>query len=401
MVHHRAVRNSGSTVPSRGHGLVFFSLLLVLLSGCANSPQSLTRLSHLPPLQYQDEMLTIDQVALRAPTPDLLALDDEMRDFVDRYTVGASSRRQRLQSLHRAVSGTATLGLEYDPFAEGTASDAFHSQSANCLSYANLFVALAREAGLNAQYQWVDVRPSWTRMGERVAVRLHVNAVVHLSPRDRFMVDLDPLPARDITGSQEISDEDAQALFHSNIAMEALSREELDVAWLNAIRALQLSPHMSHLWVNLGVVYRRADQHQAAEAAYMQALELDSFDRSAMNNLMVLYELLGREQEYRYWQSKVDRYRDTNPYYHAWLGDQSAEEGDWRVARGHYEDALSLEPADASLQFSLAIIYRELGQPKAALRYLEKAMNNATLFKEQEIYRAEYERINRSMLAIQ
>ncbi|MEH6587290.1 MAG: tetratricopeptide repeat protein [Halioglobus sp.] len=346
-------------------------------------------------------MLTIDQVAVRVPTPDLLALDDEMRDFVDRYTVSVSSRRQRLETLHRAVSGTATLGLEYDPFAEGTASDAFHSQSANCLSYANLFIALAREAGLNAQYQWVDVRPSWTRMGERVAVRLHVNVVVHLSPRDRYMVDLDPLPARDITGSQEIRDEDAQALYHSNIAMEALSREELDVAWLHAIRALQLSPHMSHLWVNLGVVYRRADQHQAAETAYLQALELDSFDRSAMNNLMVLYDLLGREQEHQYWQSKVDRYRDTNPYYHAWLGDQSAEEGDWRVARGHYEDALSLEPSDAGLQFSLAIIYRELGQPKAALRYLEKAMNNANLFKEQQVYRAEYEKINRSMLAIQ
>ena len=66
--------------------------------------------------------------------------------------------------------------------------------------------------------------------------------------------------------------------------------------------ALQLSPQMSHLWVNLGVVYRRADQHQAAEAAYLHALEVDSFDRSAMNNLMVLYDLLDREEEYLYWK---------------------------------------------------------------------------------------------------
>lgn len=376
-------------------------LLLALLAGCASNPHSARYLADMPPLQYEGEIYTLADVSNRAPSPDLLALDDEMRDFVATYTGDVSSRRQRLHSLHRAVSGSATLGLDYDPFAQGTAQDAFHRQSANCLSYASLFVALAREAGLDAKYQWVDVRPTWTRMGERVAVRLHVNAVVHLTSRDHFMVDLDPLPARDIAGSKEISDKDAQALHHSNIAMDALSRDELDVAWLQAMRALQLSPKMSHLWVNLGVVYRRAEQPQAAQSAYMYALELDPYDRSAMNNLMVLYELLGQEEQYEYWLARVDSYRDTNPYYHAWLGDQAGEEGDWRAAKVHYEDALSLEPADAGLQFAMAIIYRELGQPKAALRYLEEAMDNATLYKEQQIYRVEYDKINRSLLAVQ
>ncbi|MCX2975310.1 tetratricopeptide repeat protein [Halieaceae bacterium IMCC8485] len=400
MTYQWAVRFTGSNAPDWGRRLAY-SLLFLLLTACGSFSPSTQLLSELPPLQYQGESLELEQVKLRAPTPDLLALDEEMLDFVHRYTAGINSRRQRLHTLHRAVGGSATLGLEYDPFAGGTALEAFHSQSANCLSYANLFIALAREVGLDARYQWVDVRPSWTRMGERVAVRLHVNASVQVSARDRYMVDLDPLPAREITGSQEIRDEDAQALYHSNIAMDALSQEELDIAWVHAMRALQLSPQMSHLWVNLGVVYRRADQHQAAEAAYLHALEVDSFDRSAMNNLMVLYDLLGREVEYLYWKSRVDSYRDINPFYHAWLGDQAGEEHDWHKARGHYEEAVSLEPEDSELLFSLGIIHRELGQPKAALRYLGKAMSKATLFKEHEIYRAEYDRINRSLAAAQ
>jgi tetratricopeptide (TPR) repeat protein len=111
--------------------------------------------------------------------------------------------------------------------------------------------------------------------------------------------------------------------------------------------------------------------------------------------------MLGWEEEHRYWQSRVDSYRDTNPYYHAWLGDQAGEEGDWRGAKEHYEDALSLAPSDAGLQFALGIIYRELGQPKAALRYVEMAMNNATLYKEQKVYQLEYDRINRSLLVVQ
>ncbi|MEP5567170.1 MAG: transglutaminase domain-containing protein [Halioglobus sp.] len=400
MAHHWAHRPTGSDAPDWGWRAAC-CLLILLVSGCASYPSSHQLLHDLPPLQYQGQTIELDQVTQRAPTPDLLALDEEMRDFANKYTRGINSGRQRLQMLHRAVSGTATLGLEYDPFAEGTAQEAFHSQSANCLSYANLFIALAREVGLDARYQWVNVRPSWTRMGERVAVRLHVNAAVHLSSRDRFMVDLDPLPPNDITGAQEIQDEDAEALYHSNIAMDALSREELDTAWVHAMRALQLSPRMSHLWVNLGVVYRRADQLQAAEQAYFKALDVDSYDRSAMNNLMVLFHLQGRDEEYQYWESRVDKYRDTNPFYHAWLGDQAGEESDWHRARGHYEDALSLEPEDPALMFSLGVIHRELGQPKAALRYLEKAMSKATMYKEQGVYRAEYDKISRSLVAAQ
>lgn len=396
-----AVWFNRSVAPARGRARAFCLLLPLLLSACASSPPLHDKIAAIPPLHSQQQTLTAADVATRVQTPDLLEVDDDMRRFVARYTDGILSRRQRLHMLHRAISGGASLGVEYDPFAEGTARQAFHSQTANCLSYANLFIALAREAGLDAQYQWVDVRPSWTRMGERVAVRLHVNAVVHLSNRDRFMVDLDPLPARDIAGSQEIDESDAQALYHNNIAMNALSREQIDEAWLHTVRSLQLSPEMPHLWVNLGVVYRRAGQHEAAEAAYLQALEIDPFERSAMNNLMVLYELIGREEEHAYWQSKVDSYRDSNPFYHAWLGDQAAEEGDWRSARVHYEDALDLDPSDARLLFSMGIIYRELGQPKAALRYIDKAIAQANLYKEQEVYRAEYDKINSAMLAVQ
>ena len=85
-------------------------------------------------------------------TPDLLELDDNRRAFVERYTGDVSGERARLMTLHRAIKGSATLGVRYDPDADGTARDAFHRGTANCLSYASLFVALAREAGLDAGY---------------------------------------------------------------------------------------------------------------------------------------------------------------------------------------------------------------------------------------------------------
>lgn len=377
-----------------------FILLACLLAACSSMPPSTTgRVAGLPPLHLDGGILSVDGVAVRVSTPDLLAMDESMSAFVERYAGGANVR-QRLENLHRAIRGQATLGIEYDPGAEGSASEVFRAGVANCLSFANLFVALARAADLDARYQWVEVRPQWTRLGERVAVRLHVNAVIHLNRRDRFMVDIDPLPSRDIAGSSEISDRDAQALYHNNIAMDALAREDVEQAWLHGVRALQLSPRMSHLWVNLGAIYRRAGQHRAAEASYLYALELDASERSAMNNLMVLYELEQREQERAYWAARVERYRDRNPYYHAWLGDQSSEEGDWRGALAHYQEALALAPEDGELHFAVGLIYEHLYENRAARRYLRRAVELATLRKDREVYRAKLEELESGSMVL-
>ena len=184
----------------------------------------------------------MDQVAGIAPTPDLLALDDEMREFVARYTEGVKSDRQRLKMLHGALIGAGSHDLQYDPFADGTAQEAFHRGSANCLSYASLFIALAREADLDASYQWLEIKPEWSLIGERVAVRLHVNTRIDLGRHAQYMVDLDPVASRDVANTDRLSDRDGLALYHNNLAMDALSQEEVTAAWAHTVQAIRLSP---------------------------------------------------------------------------------------------------------------------------------------------------------------
>jgi tetratricopeptide (TPR) repeat protein len=257
-----------------------------------------------------------------------------MRDFVALYTDGVGNKRQRLTMLHRAITGWGALGVQYDPQAGGGAREVFYRGSANCLSYAHLFVALAREAGLDASYQWLEMRPEWTREGERILVRRHVNVSVALPGGQRYMVDIDPQPTRDIAGTREISDRQARALYHSNVAMQAFAEDDIATAWLQSVRALQLGPGMPDLWTNLGAVYRAAGEHREAEASYLYALELDPWDRSAMNNLVVLYGMEGREADRSYWADRVAAYRDDNPYYHAWRGDWNTIGRRCRVSRG-------------------------------------------------------------------
>jgi Flp pilus assembly protein TadD len=350
-------------------------------------------------LQLGTETLTVDDVSRRVHTPDLLYADQAMLDFVALYTAEVGSDRQRLTQLHRAITGRGVLGVEYDPLAGGGAQDVFYRGSANCLSFAHLFVALARAADLDASYQWLELRPEWTRMGERVMVRMHVNVLVELGGGEHYMVDVDPRPTRDITATRRLSDRQASALYHSNIAMEALAEEQFGEAWLQAVRALQLDPATPHLWTNLGAVYRVAGQHREAEASYLYALELDPRDGSAMNNLMVLYGLEGREEERSYWEQRVAVYREANPYFHAWQGDMAAEQGDWQRALNYYREALARMPLDSGLLHSAGMAHYQLDQLAEAAQYLEQALANAVRRSEIEQYGFELAQVKRDMLA--
>ena len=388
-----------SVFTGRWRDVVAALILLVLVPGCTTHSSGFHAVKAPAPLQLGEHSLEQTSVAGLVHSPDLLAVDAPMREFVQRYSAGTVNRRQRLTSLHAAVMGAGALDLQYDPAANGTARDAFHRSAANCLSYASLFVALAREAGLDAGYQWYQVRPQWSRMGERVTVALHVNVFVDLGRRGQFVVDIDPPQPGSVINSRTISDDDALALYHANIAIDALAQEDLEQAWLQTVRAVQLSPKMAHLWINLGAIYRAAGQHREAEDSYLYALQLDSSAYSAMANLVILYNIEGREQERQYWEGRVESYRHNNPYYHAWLGDLAGEKGDWLEALRHYDEVLEILPDDSPMLFARGLIHTRLEQPDAAAVDIKRALEGATLRSAIDRYQQALDALGRDRVA--
>jgi tetratricopeptide (TPR) repeat protein len=118
-----------------------------------------------------------------------------------------------------------------------------------------------------------------------------------------------------------------------------------------------------------------------------------------MNNLVVLYELENREEERNHWLGQVERYRQRNPYFHAWLGDEAGDQGDWQGALTHYKKAVRLLPEDPHLLYARGLIHYELGQLEQASRYLERAVEKATLRSDREVYQNRLEAVRREVLA--
>jgi Flp pilus assembly protein TadD len=367
--------------------------------GCASQGAPPLDLNTLPALQLAQAVpLRAVDAGAKPDAGDLLATTPAMRDFVARYAPDGSSPRHRLLSLHEAVRGAGGLSIRYDPAADGSAAWAFTQGDANCLSFAHLFVALARDAGLEAHYQWLDVRPQWTRVGERLTMRVHVNVMVRMPQGEQFMVDIDPLQPRDVAGSRLLADREAAALHDNNLAMAALAQGDLVAAFGHAVKALQLSADLPLLWVNLGAIYRQTGQLDAVEWSLLQALQRDSSERSAMNNLALLYDQAGRTAERDELLGRIQRHRERNPYFHAWRGDLAGERGDWEEALTHYREALRLQPQDSALLAATGIIHFRLQQYAAAERLLQQAIEGASLLSERSEYAAQLERVRQAGL---
>lgn len=366
-------------------GRALLGMLILLLVACANHPASVPRVGSLPPLLLNGETITTEQALAATDTPRLLEMNDDMREVVDRYVTG--SQRQRLRSLHRSLVSPALVGIEYDPAADGTASQVFNAGAANCLSYAHLFVAMARYAGLDARYLSVSLRPEWSRHGDQLALRKHVNVRVRLRNGEEYVVDIDPISRSRMATADVLDDQEAAALYHGNIAMDALLEKDLRTAYVQAIRALALGPGIDYLWVNLGAIYRQTRQDDAAEAMYQHALALNPDSRSAMNNLAVLYQGRNEEDKANYWQERIRERQEYNPFYHIYLGETAEASGDLDTALTHYLEAIELDKSDSEFYYRVARLYAALQEREESRRFIVKAIENARLVGERELYR--------------
>lgn len=360
----------GVRIPSVMTALLLLALL-VALQACAAQPdmafsQGLASRDLLDgaPFDVADDE--------QPPAADLLQVDPAMRDFLDERVSPDAGSPEKIRAILHGILDDG-LRMEYDNLRTLSAPDAFAARAGNCMSFTNLFIALAREAGLRVRYQEVMLPPNWSDGESTWLYNLHVNAVVDLPGNATQIVDFNLEDYDHNYPRRLLTDSAGEARHHNNMGVYWMTRDDPRQSFLHFRRAIELAPRTGHFWTNLGTLYRREGHTALAEAAMREAVSRDG-EAVAMSNLAKLYERHDQPELAAHYESQVRAFRRQNPYYLYHLAQEAFAAGDAAVAKRHASDAIRKHAGDRRFHDLLAMAELELGNAAAARLSLQRAL---------------------------
>ena len=337
----------------------------VVISACAVQSQ---RTTTLPPLENQPHV-EIENV-------DFLGVSASMKQFIRNYAPEDMANGRKAWNLAYAALDPMLLNFDYDSSLTLTAAETFKRRTGNCLGFSSMFIAMAREAGLEAWFQEVKVPPEWTNVNETLLVSMHVNAVVQ-DAWSEYVVDVTGAKRTEWVRIRKLSDAEAEAQYYNNHGADALVKSDLARAFAYLARAIRIAPDTSYIWSNLGVIYSRNGQLEDAKQAYHAALEINPAETVALNNLHKIYVEEGDLARAEKVRSKVERHRRKNPYYMYHLSAQAVEEQRYKDAIKLLTRAIKMNDEVYQFHYALARALLLAGDNKAAQRSLDRAIQLA------------------------
>jgi Flp pilus assembly protein TadD len=349
-----------------------------------------------------DELLAGRPLELTGPPPalverrDVLGMSPEMQSFLDEQVSRGADRLSRLRQLSAALLRGDRFKLQYDEKTR-TASVTFQEKRGNCLSFSNMFVAMARYVGLAASFQEVDTPPDWSFRDNAFVLNRHVNVLVDFggggSKQERegslgrgtqtlmarpsaggeHIVDFNMDDFRTSYDRRRIPDTRALAHYYNNVAVERMRAGEAAAALGNFRRAVESDPSFSPAWTNLGILYLRRGHPAHAEAAQLQALKADPSDPVAMSNLAGLYERQGDGGRAASYRKRVMAHRNRNPYYRFQLAREAFAAGSYDAAIGFLSEAIRARRNEDQFYFLLGLSHLRKGDAQTARRWLARA----------------------------
>lgn len=315
-------------------------------------------------------------------TDGILALNDEMRDFVASKVKGNPHARLRLKKLIRGMIEDGLLTLDYDPNLTYTAIETFQNRQGNCLSFSILFASLAREANLDVTFQMVDIPPSFRADGEIILLNNHINVLVKGIRSDvnfsrDYVVDFNTAEYNGNYDTRKVTDNYAIALYYSNVAVESMQSGNSKNAFRYLKKGIETDPAIAGLWVNLGALYSRYEHYNMAVQAYQQALSIQPSNKSALVNLANTLHYLGHEEESEYYLKKVAYYRDHNPYYHYFQAQTAYQQNELEDALAYLAEAIRLKRDEHQFYFLRGLVHFQMKAYDLAAKDFRKARDTA------------------------
>jgi tetratricopeptide (TPR) repeat protein len=298
-------------------------------------------------------------------------LDAEMIALVDEKLKNSYSQKKKVEILLHHIFSQDNIALSYMSNANVIAKDAFHSQTANCLSLNIMAYALAKEANFKVSFQQVEVPEFWVRNGKYSLLTGHINLLIktkndfdqiRVYGSDNLEIDFDPYVRKESFPSKIILKNKVLAMFYNNKGGQALVNEKYAIAYQYFKAATKADQTFSSAWGNLAVLYKLTNNNQIAESIYRFAIALKQDNYTAMANLAILLRKKGAITEAESIEHKLQAKRNRNPYYQAVLADEQYYQHNYQQAVSLYKKAIRLNQKIHELYFGLAKAYYQMNK---------------------------------------
>lgn len=333
----------------------------------------------------------IAQQADAFPERDILAINDDIIDYLNTHVTDRSNDRVIVERLRELLFEQNYLDIQYEDEHTRTAIETFESRKGNCLSVVSLYITMARYLDVDARFQTVRVRPRWDRRGEVLVLSQHINAFGSLGQREQYIVDFTPEIVVQQLTSATTSDTQARALYFNNLGVEELIVGNLEQAIVYLRNSLWIDKELSIAWSNLGATFNRSGDANLAEYAYKKAFSIDDSNATSISNLVKLYTEKGDFERAERYAKAIEKFNNRNPYFHFAQGQIAFAEGDFEVAKEHFKQAITRKDVEPEFYLALANTYKEIGdeQGYTDMVFLARYVINAS----QQIYLPSQEKV--------
>lgn len=371
-------------------------LLLTLNTGCASGDQGLKRVTDVERSQVlSGSALSLDSAHSQSlPDEDVMGLTDDMKVFVRKVITHYRSQGEKLAALLNAIISPLRLGLVYDGTASFTASETFKKKRANCLSFTTMVISMLRYAGLQAEFNDVDIPPVWDLQNNNMLIMSrHVNAVVTWSDGGREVVDINMDEYNFHYPQHRVSDDTAVAQYYNNRGVEFLLHNNIEDAFRYLRKSVDLAPNVPYIWINLGALYRNQGRLKEAEIAYREALQINPENLVAISGAERIYRDLGLMELSAKFERQAKYFRQKNPYYLYKVAMDAFLAGDYQRALDNIHAAIRRYDKEHRFYFLQGVIYKAKDMHEQAISSFDMAIKLSSSRNQADKYRRKFEKI--------
>jgi tetratricopeptide (TPR) repeat protein len=343
------------------------AVVLVVASGCATTGANHRTLS--------DEWIGqagAEGVILESP----LYLSPQSRSLVREKVGYAGTEKARLLKLVRFMTDADGLAFQYQTQSSLTAEKAFHDRRGDCMSYANLLVALARALDVPVRFVRITQLPVTWEAGGRffesshMAVALGRDAAwdqavvvdfgnVHTSPWRFSLYD-------------DVSDDQAFVLFQNNVAVQRMLAGDM----ATAERILRFfhhhSPRTPEVPNNLSLVLLHNGHDREALDLLEASVEQFPRFRPMFANAVQAARRVGDEALAKTLEARGRELLEDEPAWNFNEGMRSYHARSYSTAALRFEKALAADPDNVRLLAWSARAHLAAGNLRRGLEQVER-----------------------------